>query len=232
MTKFYLVLISFLITINVSCFAQINSADLKRLHNTAAYKGSQEELFKVLAKNIRFPQRAVMSNKLVTIVGVLKIDRNGQIVEVGTLHKADENYTDAFKNIVEKTKGKWEATNDTAKYFYAVIPVQFNYMDSGYTLFETNKPAYFQETIVVTAAGTRGAFTGLYEKYESELIAQVNELSKKEVYSEAVKPMIELVNLQPLHIGYYDPLIGLLKKAGNNADAAHYEQVKALLSGQ
>jgi hypothetical protein len=232
MTKFYLFLFSLLVTINVSCLAQFTASDLNHLHNTAAYKGGKDELARVLAKNIRFPQGNFMSKKLVTIVGVLKIDRKGEIVEVGTLHKADESYTAAFKNVVEKTKGKWEATNDTAKYFYAVIPVQFNYMDSGYTLFDANKLAYFQETIVVTVAGARGAFAGLYEKYESELITQVNELSKKEAYSEAVKPMAELVNLQPLHTGYYDPLIGLLKKAGNTAEAAHYEQVKALLAGQ
>ncbi|NEM98587.1 tetratricopeptide repeat protein [Pontibacter burrus] len=230
MTKLYLSLLTFLLIFSLTCSAQISSSDISTLHNAATYKGGYDELIKLLAKNIKFPQKAVMDGKLVTVIGVLKTDRNGEILEVGTLHKVDDNFTEAFKNVIRKTNGKWQPTNDTSKYFYAVIPVQFSYHESGYTLIETNKPAYLQETIVVSLAGRPGAFTGMYEKYESDLVAQVNELYNKQAFTEAIRPMMELVNLQPLHPSYYDTLITLLQKTGNTAEAKHYEQVKALLT--
>lgn len=232
MPKTYFLLLALIFTLNANCFAQISSSDLKLINNTAVYKDGKNELVKVLAKNIRLPQGAVADRKLITVIGIIKIGKTGEIVDIGTLHKVDDVYLEAFKNVIVKTKGKWQVSNDTANFFYAVIPVQFDYQNSGYTLFETNKPSYFHETIVLTIAGRPGAFAGVYENLESDLVTQVNELYKNADYTEAASQMAKLVNLQPLHTAYYDSMIDLLHKTGRTDEAQHYEQVKKLLSNQ
>ena len=228
--KIYFLVFAFIVCSKVTGNAQISISDVKLLTNAATYKGSKEDLLKLIAKNIRYPKDALLSNKLGTVVGIIKISSSGDIIEVGSLNKADAAFKEAFVQVAQKTNGKWVPSNDTAQFFYAVIPVQFTLHESGYSLLEMHKPAYFQETIVSTVAGRPGAFNGLYEKLENSLVTEVNEMVRNEDYNKAITHLIELVNLQPLHTGYYEPLISLLQKTGNPIDAEYYEQVKNLLS--
>src|SRR5690606_6347319 len=99
---------------------------------------------------------------------------------------------------------------------------------SGYTLHTGKVPDFFQQEIVVTAVGVPNGKTGLYEKLEGAYVAQVNELVQMERYPEAIQALEELVNLQPLHPAYYEPLITLHEKIGNAAEAEYYRLVRNL----
>lgn len=236
--KLYLLL--FLLSCTYSAVkAQISASDIAQLHQVAHFKGGHENLLKYLAKNVHYPAIAHRANKMGAVVGVIKIAKNGEIVAVGTLNKADPMLKAEFERVVPLIKGKWTATNDTAQFFYTVIPVQFRVIGGGYTLNSDLKPAYFQETIVISASGVAGRkeamaleqkSAGVYQQLENDLVAQVNTYVQQENFEEAIKTLEELVNLQPLHTAYYQPLISLNKRIGNELEAAYYREVVRLFA--
>ncbi|MCP2043705.1 lipopolysaccharide assembly protein LapB [Pontibacter sp. HSC-36F09] len=219
-----------------ACLAQFTASDIRQLHNAARYTGSEEDLLKILGKNIRYPAAAQRANKVGTAVGVIKFSRSGDVVEFGTLNKAFSEFKKEFERMVPLIKGKWTATNDTAQFFYAVIPVQFKIIGVGYTLNSDLKPDFFKETIMTIASGVprdkmdavEKQAVGVYQRMEDELVAQVNAYVQSENYTEAITAMEELVNLQPLHTAYYQPLITLHERIGNEQEATYYREVVQL----
>lgn len=231
-----------LLLLNCTCAiatAQISTKDVVQLPNAAIYSGSQDDLIKTLATSIRFPALSYRASRVGTVVGVIKFSRSGDIVEIGTLNKAFPEFKKEFERVVPLIKGKWTATNDTAQFFYAVIPVQFRVIGVGYTLNSDLKPAYFQETIVTSASGVSSRkeamaleqkSAGVYQQVENDLVVQVNTYVEQENFEEAIKTLEELVNLQPLHTAYYQPLISLHERVGNEQEAAYYREVVRLFA--
>jgi tetratricopeptide (TPR) repeat protein len=211
-----------------ACLAQLTASDVRQLHNAARYTGSEEDLLKILGKNIRYPAAAQRADKMGMALFVLKISRDGKIVETGTLNKSLPEFKEAIGRAADMTKGKWAASNDTAQFFYAVFPVLFTIYGSGYTLHTAKVPDYFQGTVVVTAVGVPNAMNGLYERQESDYVTRANNLARMERHTEAIQALEELVNLQPLHTAYYEPLITLHEKIGNATEAEYYRLVRNL----
>jgi hypothetical protein len=223
---------------SASCLAQISDSDVTQLRNVAQYTGSQDELIKTLATSIRYPALAQRANIIGTAVNVIKISRSGEIVEVGTLNKAIPELKQEFERIAPSLKGKWAATNDTAQFFYAVIPVQFSIVGQGYKLNSDLKPDFFQVTVVITASGVsrdkieaaEKSGAEVYQRRENALVTQVNEYVQADNYAGAISVLEELVNLQPLHTAYYQPLIALHERIGNEQEAAYYTEVMQLFT--
>lgn len=225
-------LLLFLFTASFSCMAQIDVEDVLQLKNTARFEGGQDEYSKLFAKNLRYPIDAQRNNKIGTVIGVIKIARNGDIVETGSLNTSDKLFKDEFKRLAQLSKGKWTATNDTAEFFYAVIPLQFKFQGSNYTLEETHKPAYFQETIISTAVGRPTGWEGVYSELEREYVEKVNTGIEKGTYTESIKALLELINLQPYHLNFYEPLIMLYRETGQLKQEAYYNALLNQLTTQ
>ena len=226
-TKLYLLL--FLFWGTTACFAQISLDDLEHLHNSAKFQGTPKDLMDLLGRNIRYPSTAMRAGKVGTILGVIKVSREGKVIGTGTLHNADAEFKDEFDRVARLTEGKWIPAHDTAVVFYAVVPIEFRVEHRLYKAELSDSPSYFSYPILIKAHRTPAIPYDPISKHEERLSKQANEAVKEEKYEKAIRLLEQLINLQPLHSPYYQNLAKLHIKVGNTYEAAYFEKLAQLL---
>jgi len=215
-----------------ACFGQIALTDLQQLHDTALYKGGQEELAKKLANNLRYPLEAMKSGRVGTVLGVIKLSNKGKILATGTLNKADENLKREFERVAKLTENNWAASDDTFSVFYAVIPVEFRLDGKQYMANFSKRLACFREPVLISGFSTPATYSEPISKIEQLYVSRANKFVQKEKYDKAIEALEYLLNLQPLFVPYYQNLVMLNKKAGNSSEAAYYRQLLQLINSK
>ncbi|MFD1185756.1 hypothetical protein [Pontibacter rugosus] len=228
-TKLYLLL--FLFFSATASFAQISLSDLDHLHNTATFADAPEELPRLLGRNFKYPLTAMKAGKVGAVLGVIKISNEGKIIGTGTLNNADADFKKEFDRVARLTEHQWIPTHDSAAGFYAVIPMEFRVEHRLYKAELSHSPSYFRKPILIKVHTTPALPLDPISKHEEELSVRANEAVQKEKYEEAILLLEQLINLQPLHVPYYQNLAKLHVKVGNKYEAAYFNKLAQLLAG-
>lgn len=234
--KLYPLLLLLTVTIT-NTTAQVSSADLMQ-KQVAVYSGGQEALAREFLLGTRYPASAQRNKKFGTVLGVITVSRSGETVHVGSINKALPEFRQEFERVARNMKGGWTALSDTAQFSYAVVPIQFSIPGDGYTLRTENAPAFVHTPILISAHWAYyhpekvfdKAAANIYRKKENDLENQVDTYVRRGEYEKAIEVQEELLNLQPLHLAYYQSLISLYERVGNEQEAAYYREVVQLFT--
>lgn len=197
--------------------AQINVNDLKQINNVPQYQDGEQALERHFFKSLRYPMEFIRNPIVCTILGFIKVSKNGKIEEIGTLNKVPKPFKNTFIEAAKLTDGQWAPTNESADFFYVVIPIEFSYEGVNYTTNFNNKPKSFCKALKVKTFSPTNSY-----KDDSKYLEKIDEFISKEKYQKAVETIEFLLSRQPLNMDYYKKIIELNTRLGKKEETAYY----------
>jgi hypothetical protein len=217
--KSRLLILSVFLLISKICLGQIAISELRLINNTPEFKGGEKALSIHFKKSLRNPMALEKKPGVCTILGFIKVAKNGKVKEAGTINKVPQPFKEEFIRVAKMTTGRWKATNDTSDYFYVVIPIGFSYAGLNYRGNLDGVPKFFIEPITVI----NFADTPVNEFItDSKYLEKLKELVFGKEYLPAVEIMDYLLSRQPLNTDYYRIMIELQKVLGMKEQVEYY----------
>jgi hypothetical protein len=214
---------NFLIAINIA-HSQIEINDLKELNNKAEYAPGQDVFREIVAMHLRYPLDFASNPKICTMLGVLKISKSGEIVDCGSINKVAEAFVRQLINVSKQLKGGWVFPDDSASYYYVIIPMTFRFSSSSYLPDLSNQPDYFIPGIVCVMFGDSRI------KDNDYYLARINKAFSRNKHKKAVKTIELLLEREPLNIDYINLMITATGEINDSNGHNYYKEYLRIIT--
>lgn len=155
------------------------------------YKGGFHTFEKHFISTVTFPEAAKYNCRIGICVASLKVDCNGEIVEVKLKNPLRLGIDEEISNFIHSTTGNWNTCSDN-KYTKFDIPIQFTIRG-----IETNST---DAVLIIVGEPLPGQICNDDQYY----IEKVEKLMEKKKGKKALQYLNQLIRRNPYNTEYYD----------------------------
>lgn len=156
-------------------------------------------LSEYLSMNIRYPIDAIKSNIMGTYIGCIRLNSNGDLIDVFTVNSLCNSIDNQFVSLI---KMSWTKRNIIVKNLQEttdiIIPIQYkiSYSTGIYDYYVSDElaPSVIYTKIVAVAMSLNDLADSIKDE---ELNNKVNEYYKKNEFNKCIKPLNELIRRNP-----------------------------------
>mgnify|MGYP006289464525 CR=1 FL=1 len=221
---------SMILSFSILCYSQSNKSEfyekgINRYHH-ANYKSFRQ----YLQHNLIFPEEAANMEVTGVLMAGLKLDSKGEIVQVFTLNSLYPSIDKHVRNLFDSSQGHWEAISDTIdsrNLSVVIVPIIYTFGKLDYKIHRENFKLPVAQRVVLKVYSNGNLGPSRY-KEKKTLMRKYHRLFKREKYYKARMIIKELITREPLNMKYYEELVKIEFKLGNNEIACqNYNFIKS-----